>query len=59
MRATGFGFKNPKEPVGEFNLPLPLSPQKSISEKRRDLLFLKKNGINENESKEILAKKFA
>lgn len=52
MRATGFGFKSPKEHSGEYLLPMLKNDgrnlsmtHKTISEKRRERLFLHKTGL--------------
>jgi len=53
MRATGFGIKSPKDHTGEFLFPMRKMDgtcldmnHKSISEQRRELLFLKKQGLD-------------
>ena len=54
MRATGFGIRSPKDNYGELLYPMTTSTgnrldmyKKSLSEKRRELLFIEKNKLNE------------
>ncbi len=61
MRATGFGFKSPKDYTGDYRYPMRKSDgtnlnvgYKSISEKRRELLFLTKMGLNQPDSESTL-----
>ena len=57
MRATGFGFISPKDYTGDYRFPM-RKPDgtnldmkyKSISEIRREMLFLTKHGLNQPDS---------
>lgn len=53
MRATGFGFKSPKDYTGDYRFPMRKADgtnldvgYKSLSDRRRELLFLTKHGLN-------------
>ena len=56
MRATGFGIRSPKDNYGELLYPMTTSNgvkldmyKKSLSEKRRELLFIQKHKLNDLE----------
>jgi hypothetical protein len=64
MRATGFGFKSPKEHSGEYLYPMMknngnslILNQRKISDIKREGLFLHKSGLlNHSEPKQVVKK---